>query len=393
MNPLRILLCHNYYQLSGGEDRCYEDEGRLLEKHGHQVFRYECNNDHISGVYQITTAVNALWNRKTVKQIRALIRQHNIDIVHCTNLFPVISPSLYYAAKREKVPVIQSLHNYRLFCANSFFLRDGKVCEDCASKRFAWPAIQHACYRGSTTGSAVVAGMQALHHGIGSWRKKVSMFIALTEFARQKFIQYGLPAERLVIKPNFIDPLPSPGTGEGNYALFVGRLSSEKGIDLLLSAWQDERCSLPLHIVGDGPLREQVLAAAKTNPRIRFRDAMPPAQVLQEMSQARFLIVPSVWYEGLPRTIVESLAVGTPVLAADIGSLTDLVRENGGGQRFIAGDVATLSNSAAQLCTDDAKITQMRVDARHEFLKRYTADANYQTLHSIYRSALSKSDE
>lgn len=145
--------------------------------------------------------------------------------------------------------------------------------------------------------------------------------------------------------------------------------------------------------MGDGPLREQVLAAAKTNPRIRFRDAMPPAQVLQEMSQARFLIVPSVWYEGLPRTIVESLAVGTPVLAADIGSLTDLVRENGGGQRFIAGDVATLSNSAAQLCTDDAKITQMRVDARHEFLKRYTADANYQTLHSIYRSALSKSDE
>lgn len=386
---MRVLLCHNYYQLAGGEDRCFEDEGRLLEQHGHQVFRYQRDNDHITGLkQQLTTASNAIWNRQTVRDIRQLIRKHQIELVHCTNLFPVISPSLYYAASREQIPVVQSLHNYRLLCANSYFLRDGKVCEDCASKRFALPAIQHRCYRDSRIGSMVVATMQAVHHGIGSWQKKVTLFIALTEFARQKFIQYGLPAERIALKPNFVDPIPACGQGEGGFALFVGRLSPEKGIDLLLEAWQDPRCSRPLHIVGDGPLREQVVAAAQQNDRILYCGPLPPDQVLGKMAQASFLVIPSIWYEGLPRTIVESLAVGTPILAADIGSLTDLARPGAGGLKFEAGNVSALRDAAGFLCQSASLLEQMRVEARDEFLNRYTADANYETLLAIYQRAL-----
>jgi glycosyltransferase involved in cell wall biosynthesis len=386
---MRILLCHNYYQLAGGEDRCFEDEGRLLEQHGHQVIRYQRDNDHIAGLkQQLTTAANAIWNRQTVRDIRQLIRANEIELVHCTNLFPVISPALYYAASRERVPVVQSLHNYRLFCANSYFLREGKVCEDCAAKRFAWPAIQHRCYRDSRVGSAVVATMQAVHHGIGSWQKKVSLFIALTEFARNKFIQYGLPADRIALKPNFVDPIPDCGAGEGGFALFVGRLSPEKGIDLLLRAWQDPRCTRPLHIVGDGPLRDQVLAAAQGNERIVYCGSLPPDQVLGKMSQAGFLVIPSIWYEGLPRTIVESLAVGTPILAADIGSLTDLARPGAGGMKFKAGDLDALRDAAAFLCQSASMLEQMRHEARQEFLSRYTAAANYQTLLAIYQRAL-----
>lgn len=385
---MRLLLCHNYYKLAGGEDRCFEDESALLKSMGHNVVCYTKRNDHITGLQQLKTATQAIWNRQTVREIRALIRQHQIQLVHCTNSFPVISPSLYFACRKERVPVIQSLQNYRLFCSNSYFLRDGKVCEQCVGKNFPWPAIQHGCYRDSRIGSAVVSSMQAIHHRLGSWSKRVDRFIAVTNFARQKYIECGLPADRISIKPNFIDPLPPLGTGASNRALFVGRLSPEKGIDLLLKAWADPSCSLAIDFVGDGPLQENVINAAKTNPKIQYLGSKTPAQVLDIMSEARFIIVPSVWYEGLPRTIVESLGVGTPVLAAEIGGLTELVRPGAGGMRFTAGDSSSLAKGAAALCSNNSLISQMRVDARKEFLDRYTAEANYKMLLDIYEQTV-----
>jgi glycosyltransferase involved in cell wall biosynthesis len=298
---MRILLCHNYYKLAGGEDRCFEDESAMLKSRGHEVVCYTKRNDAISGIQQLNTAAQAIWNRQTVRDIRLLIRQHQIELVHCTNSFPVISPSLYYACRKEGVPVIQSLQNYRLFCSNSYFLRDGKVCEQCVGKAFPWPAVQHGCYRDSRLGSTIVATMQAIHHGIGSWSKRVDRFIAVTQFARQKYIECGLPGDRISIKPNFIDPVPPMGTG-GNAALFVGRFSPEKGIDLLLDAWSDPRCHLPLHFVGDGPLKDRVIKAMETNPKIKYLGSHAPDKVLDIMSNSRFIIVPSIWYEGLPRT-------------------------------------------------------------------------------------------
>lgn len=387
---MRLLLCHNYYKLAGGEDRCFEDEATMLREHGHQVHCYTKRNDHISGLEQIKTASQALWNRTTIREVRALIREHKIELVHCTNSFPLISPSLYYACHRERIPVVQSLQNYRLFCSNSYFLRDGKVCEKCVGKIFPWPAIQHACYRDNHVGSAVVASMQWIHHRMGTWTKHVDRFLTVTQFAKSKYIECGLPDERISIKPNFIDPVPDVGTGANNCVLFVGRLSPEKGIQLLIEAWNDPRCTLELHFLGDGPLKDLVAKASQVNPRIKYLGSRPPTEVLGIMASARFLVVPSVWYEGLPRTIVESLAVGTPILAAEIGGLTELVRPGAGGMRFEVGSAKALADAAAELCVDDQLIQRMRCEAREEFISRYTAPKNYKMLIEIYQQTIAE---
>lgn len=391
---MRILFCHNYYQKPGGEDRCFEDEAALLESHGHTVVRYQRDNDHIKGIHSIATAGLAIWNRTTIREIRQIIRDQQIDLVHCMNAFPVISPSLYYACHRENIPVVQTLANYRLFCAGAYFMRDQKVCEDCIGKIFPWPAIAHGCYRESRTASTAVTALQVIHRLIGTWSKRVTRYIALTEFGREKFIQCGLPAERIAVKPNFVDPIPAVGSGEGDdaghYALFVGRLSPEKGVELMLEAWQDPACSLPLMIVGDGPLADSVRQAAANNPRIRFIGQQPPEAILGIMAAARFLVFPSVWYEGLPRTIVESLAVGTPILAADIGAMTEIVTEGAGGLRFPVGDLNALRAAAIRLCQNPELTQQMRSQARAEFLAKYTADENYRIMINIYNDAIAE---
>lgn len=381
---MRILLCHNYYQQAGGEDSCFAEEGTLLERHGHDVFRYIRDNDHIQGFKSLVAAGQTLWNARTYREIRKQIRQDRIELVHCTNTFPIISPSIYYACNREKVPVVQSLHNYRLMCANAYFLRDGKVCESCLGRSFAWPAVQHACYRESRLASLAVATMQAVHHRLGSWRDRVDHFIALTNFARDKFVQAGLPAERITVKPNFVDPRPAAGRGGGGYALFVGRLSSEKGIEVLLQAWEQAACSLPLRIVGGGPLQTMVEQAAEQNPRIQYLGFQPPDEVYRQMQTAEFLVVPSIWYEGLPRTIVEAYAVGTPVVASDLGPMVDLVREGCGGWRFAASDAGALVDVVARLVQQPALAAAERGMALGEFESRFSADANYQQLIEIY---------
>lgn len=384
---MRILLCHNYYQQPGGEDRCFEDEAALLEGRGHQVFRYEKNNDHIRGWRSVTAAGTAIWNRKTYAEVRALVRKHHIDILHGTNVFPVISPSIYYAASAEGIPVVQALQNYRLFCANAYFLRDGKVCEKCLGKRVAIPAIRHGCYRDSYLGSAAVVAMQAFHNALGSWQTKIDQYIVPTEFAKRKFVEGGLPGEKISVKPNFVDPDPGIGDGSGDYALFVGRLSEEKGLGNLLTAWENPKCNLPLHVVGDGPMLEMVKRAAEQNKKVHYCGFKSPAEVFEKMKLARFVVVPSLWYEGLPRTIVESFSVGTPVLATNLGPLAEVVHPDAGGLRFDYGSVESLTEQAGFLCNQPAEATRMRSLARQEFETRFSPEANYRSLMQIYAEA------
>lgn len=384
---MRLLLCHNYYQQAGGEDACFADEGALLEQHGHTVFRYEKNNDDIKGVQAVATAAHAIWNYQTYRDIRRLIRKHQIDLVHCTNTFPVISPSVYYACNRERVPVVQSLHNYRLACANAYLLRDGRVCEDCLGRTFGISAVRHGCYRESRLASLAVVALQTVHSLAATWQNRVDQFIALTDFGRDLFVRHGLAKDRLFVKPNFVDPIPEPGSGAGNYALFVGRLSPEKGIDLLLEAWRDERTRLPLRIVGDGPMIDAVTSAAESNRLIQVMGKLSPSDVRAQMQGARFLVVPSLWYEGLPRTIVESLAVGTPVVASHLGPLADLVRPEGGGVPFQTGKVDALVNAVNRLAASHEVSSALRTLARAEFELKYTADVNYKLLMEVYAKA------
>ncbi len=389
---LKILLCHNYYQQPGGEDQCFLSEGALLESEGHDVVRYTRHNDDIKDMRQIQVAGKTIWNRQTYLQIRELIRREQPAIVHCTNIFPLISPAVYYAAAKEGVPVVQSLHNYRLMCANAYFLRDGKTCEKCVGKIFAWPAVTHACYKQSFAGSAAVAGAFAVHRVLRTFQRRVDVFVALTEFARGKFVEGGIPAEKLVVNPNFLSISSSPGTGAGGYAVYVGRLSPEKGIDILLEAWSQLGQSLKLKIVGDGPLADQVRAAGQRDDRIEWMGYQSPKRVLELLSDAACLIIPSIWYEGLPRTIVEAFAVGTPVIASRIGSLTDLISDGQNGFHFESGNAEDLKRAIELFFSEQTDQTRFRKAARTTFDQQFTASAAYRNLMTTYAKAAGKTN-
>lgn len=390
----KILLCHNVYQQAGGEDQSFEQEARLLESRGHEVVRFSVHNDVIDSMSHLQVARRAVWNSEAYAELRTLIRDQRPDVMHCTNTFPLISPAAYYAARKEGVPVVQSLRNYRLLCPAAFLLRDQRVCEDCLGKSIPWPAVLHGCYRGSRLGSAAVSTMLSVHRMIKTWTKAIDRYFALTEFSRQKFIEGGLPAERIAVKPNFIDPDPRRGSGSGGYALFVGRLSTEKGVDTLLEAWTRLNRAVPLEIIGDGPLAEQVREAAARQANITWHGKLASQETVERIGAAACLVMPSIWYECFPRTILEALAKGTPVVASRIGSMIELVTEGVTGAHFEAGNASELAATVERLFANPESLTAMRPAARQEFVENYTAESNYETLIDIYRQArdLSRAD-
>ncbi len=386
---LKFLLLHNYYQQAGGEDQVFADETQLLEARGHEVVRYTVHNDRIQGMGKLQIAQRTIWNQEIYRELRSLIRRERPVLMHCANTFPLVSPAAYYAAHAEGAAVVQTLHNYRLLCPNALFLRDGNVCEACQGKLFPWPAIKYRCYRNNRMASATVASMLATHRLAGTWKKKVDHYIALTDFARQKFIEGGFPAERLTVKSNFISPDTGPGRGEGNYAVFVGRLSTEKGVDSLLAAWNQTELPWPLKIIGDGPLAEQVRGAAAVNPQIEWLGKRNFAQVQEIIGEATCLISPSVCYEAaLPRTILEAFCQGTPVVASRVGAVSALVAEGTTGITFEPGNGAALASAVSRFLDHPDRFPSMRDAARREYESRYTEDRNYELLMGVYASAL-----
>jgi glycosyltransferase involved in cell wall biosynthesis len=382
---MRILSLHNRYQLPGGEDVVVSMERELLEANGHCVELFEVNNDHITtSIEKAKSAVNSIYSISSKTQILQRIASFKPDIVHVHNFFPLLSPSVYYACRETAVPVIQTLHNYRLLCLNSYFFREGKVCEDCLGKSFAWPGVVHSCYRDSKTGSAVIGAMQSVHRTLQTWNKVVDVYITVTEFARQKYIQGNLPASKLVVKPNFIYPDPKVGKGQGNYALFVGRLSPEKGLETLLKAWEKLAEKIPLKIVGDGPLANMVASTAQRFKGVEWLGRLPKEEVLKLMKDAQALIFPSLWYEGFPLVIVEAYAVGLPVIASNLGSQSSLVEHGRTGLHFRPGDPEDLVAQVEWALTHPAALAHIRRETRAEFEAKYTAEKNYQMLMDIY---------
>lgn len=363
-------------------------EKDLLEANGNSVALLEVHNDAISTSFsQAMTAFSAIYSPSSKHRILKEIRNFRPDIVHVHNFFPLLSPAVYDACGEAGVPVVQTLHNYRLFCANSFFYRQGKVCEDCMGQIFPWPGVVHACYRESRVGSAVVGAMQTVHRIRGTWRDRVDRYIALTEFARHKFIEGGLPADKISLKPNFLNPDPGMGSASGDYALFVGRLSPEKGLDTLLAAWETLGQQMLLKIVGDGPLASQVQRAANRLPGVEWMGRQPKDRVLGLMKAAEILIFPSLWYEGFPLVIVEAYAVGLPVVASNLGSMSSLVDPHRTGLHFRPGDPHDLIDRVQWTRSHPQQLEPMRQEARAEFESKYTAAHNYQQLMEIYELA------
>ncbi|MBW3599406.1 MAG: glycosyltransferase [Planctomycetes bacterium] len=384
---MKILLCHNHYQQPGGEDQVFQDERWLLESHGHDVIAYTRHNDEIGAKASVRTGLGAVWSRAAYREVRDLLCRRRPDVMHCTNVFPLISPAVYYAARAEGVPVVQSLHNFRLHCVNGFLLRDGAPCEACVGRAVAWRGVMHGCYRDSRAASAVVAATQSIHGMLGTWRRRINLYVAVSRFAREKFIAAGMPAEKIVAKPNFVHPDDGPGDGGGGYVAFVGRLSPEKGIGVLLEAWSKITSPLRLKIVGDGPRRSEVENAARRNPRIEALGRRPLPEVLDIVGGARLLVMPSIWYETFGRTVVEGFAKGTPALVSRLGAMRELVEEGRTGMCFEPGNAADLAAKVMELDSDEDRLQQMRRECRSQFESKYTAEANYRQLIAIYERA------
>jgi len=382
---MRILSVHNKYQIRGGEDESRESEERLLRDRGHQVEVYEESNDHLAAIGAAQVAIKTVWSSEAYEIVRQRLKTTKHDLIHVQNFFPLISPSVYYAARAEGVPVVQTLRNYRLLCPNALFFRDGQVCEDCLGKPVPYPGVLHGCYRESRIASGGVTTMITVHRALNTWNEMVDTYIALTEFARQKFIQGGLPAEKIVVKPNFVSPDPGVGAGRGGYALYVGRLSVEKGLDTLLAAWEQLENPIPLKIVGEGPLADRVIEATKRMPQVEWLGRKPMPEVHALMGEAMFLIFPSKWYETFGRVAVEAFAKGTPVIAANIGAIAEVVDAGRTGLHYQPGDAADLAAKVEWALANPAELAQMRLAARAEFEAKYTAEKNYNQLIEIYQ--------
>lgn len=389
---MRILCLHNYYQQPGGEDQVFAAESALLTEKGHHVVRYIKENNQIASMGRFSLTQVTLWNSAVYRELRALIRQERPQVVHLHNTFPLISPSAYYAAKAAGLPVVQTLHNYRLLCPNALFFRDGHVCEECRSRVVPWPSVLHACYRASWVTSSGVAVMITLHRLLRTWTRNVDTYIALTNFARRKFIAGGIPADKVVVKPNFLHPDPGAEEEKGKFALFVGRLSVEKGIGTLLRAWTQVR-NVPLRIVGDGPLMNQTQHFCREHrlDNVHILGRQSHEGVLELIKQARLLIFPSECYESFPTVIIESFACGTPVVASRVGAASEIVEDGRTGIHFTAGSSTDLAAKVEWSWNHLETVEEMGQRARQEFEQRYTAVQNYHALMRIYRSAMGHS--
>lgn len=383
-----ILQVHNEYRQPGGEDRVVEAEAALLRRLGHQVLQYRVSNrsigDHTSG-YLVGTAV---WNHARYLELRDLIRRGQPQVVHVHNTLPLVSPAVYYAAKAEGVAVVQTLHNYRPACGSGVLFRQGQYCGRCLGRRIPWPLVVHRCYRGSRAASTAVGVIHGVHNVVGTWKKKVDLYIALAESSRRAFTEAGLPSERIRVKPNFVHPDPGVSEGRSDLGLFVGRLSPEKGLRTLLAAHRQMKEKTLTVIVGDGPMSNTVTAAAREIPGLQSVGFQQPEVAMGLMGRALFVVVPSVWHETFGLVVVESFAKGTPVIASNIGSLADLVEHGRTGLHFRAGDAGDLARWMEWARAHPDELVRMGRGARAEFEAKYTAERNYQILIDIYREGI-----
>jgi glycosyltransferase involved in cell wall biosynthesis len=393
MRSLKILLVHNRYLIGGGERQIFEAESNLLRDYGHQVETYTEDNQRVAELGHVRTAARTIWSTETYQQIRGKLSQNRFDIVHVHNFFPLISPSIYYAARAENIPVVQTINNFRLMCLNGFLFRDGTICENCVGRSIPWPGIRHACYRDSRGGSATVAAMLSFHRAIGTWNRMVNTYIANTEFIRQKLIESGLPGNKIAIKQNFITQDPGQGNGQGEFALFVGRLSPEKGIDVLLAVWQMMGETIPLKIVGDGPLYNTVTSAAASLPSVDYMGRLDNDRVLDLMREAKFLVFPSLWYENFPVTIIEAYAAGLPVLVSNLGNVASLIEDGQTGLYFKSGDAADLIEKVKWMVQHPEACERMGSAARSAYEQHYTPSQNYRLLRAIYEDTLTNSQK
>ncbi len=389
---MKILLAHTYYQKPGGEDTVFAQEVDLLRDAGHEVVTYVRTNEEIANYGFVDKALlfpRTVWSSHSRTEFGTVLDRERPDIAHFHNTFIVMSPSVYAACKQRNIPVVQTLHNFRLSCPAATFFRDGSPCQECSTKS-VWHAVRHKCYRQSRIATAAVASMIAFNRMRHTWSNDVDCFIALSEFARETLCDTAISPEKVFVKPNFLAPDPGPRRHHEGYAVFVGRLVIEKGVWALMAAWQSLNGSLPLRVIGSGPEQQFLERYCQTQnvKNVEFLGQMPRSQVLEQIRAARCLIFPSQYFENFPMTIVEAYANGVPVIASDIGSVAEIVHDGITGVTFAPGNAAELASRMEWAISNPDLLEEMGRRARAEYEVKYTAKRNYEMLMNIYQHAL-----
>ena len=379
------MQIHNAYQHSGGEDTVVENEKLLLESYGNDVTTLLVSNDTIKSTWKkMQAGFNVVYSKSSKDMVKCELDKFEPDIVHVHNFFPLLTPSIYDACYDAGIPVVQTLHNYRTICPGALLMREGAVCEECLDGS-PYRSVIHGCYRDSRLATLAVARLVDYHKKAGTWLTKVDRFIALTSFAKEKFIQAGFPAEKIVIKPNFYPgEVPSDNSEERNGFLFVGRLSEEKGVRTLLNAWKD--ISAPLTVAGEGPLLKLVKGA--NHPRISVLGQRSFEDVADEMKKALMLILPSECYETFGSVIVEAFANKLPVIVSKMGAMEELVEDGVTGLHFRPKDPEDLLLKVQWAMINPEKVGAMGERAFKLFKEKYTREVNYSELMGIYKTVI-----
>lgn len=389
---MKVLLIHNYYRsgIPSGENAVVDSEIGMLRAHGHEVEVFSRCNDSIRAVPVLGAAwsmISMIANPFALVALRRRVSEFKPDIVHVHNLFPLISPLALLAVGR--IPCVMTLHNYRLFCAGETVCRGGRPCTICLEARSVRGALRHKCYRNSCLATIPLAVSIALYRALGFWRRRISRFVALTEFQREMVVKAGLAAEKVIVKPNHYlcrGETVVPWNERADRVVFIGRVSPEKGCGVLIDAWNRLGSDAPeLVVLGDGTDLESCKCACRSS-QVEFKGAVDHDMVLNMVAGSKLLIVPSLCYEGLPTTILEAFSTGTPVLVSDLGAMPAMAGD--AGRVFEAGSSESLVAAFKEIWKDDANLGQMGIKARERYLQSYTAEVNYRNQLDLYNKVL-----
>ena len=382
---MKILIVHNKYKIAGGEDIQTEEEISLLKQNGVDVHSFYVSNDAVDDIPNVRLAYNTVWSEKYYKILLEKIQKEKFDIVHVQNFFPLLSPSIFYAAKKAGAKVIMTTHNYRLICPNALMFIENKICNDCIGKTIPYPALFKKCYRDDFSATAATVAMLSFHNIVNTWKKKVDGFICISNFVKEQLILGGFNERQLHVKYNFVSPNLTPNFEPEDYYIFVGRTSNQKGIDLLLNTFQ--LIQKKIIIIGEGPLDSRVKEFARKNHNIQFLGKLSLEETYKWIAKAKALVFPSHSNEPFGRTIAEAFAHGTPVIGSSLGGITELVKEGVNGFLFDPlqkTDLVYAINKFEETEDKDA----LRRRAYTSYLDNFTPTINYKRIIGIYNQIL-----
>jgi glycosyltransferase involved in cell wall biosynthesis len=392
---MRILLVHNRYRSGApsGENRVVDQEGAALEAQGHEVLRFGRSSDEIEQwplAKKALLPARTIWSRETSRDLKAALREHRPEVVHVHNTFPLLSAAVLYACRDARVPVVATIHNYRLMCANGTFFRDGAVCHDCAHGLPA-RAVLHGCYRGSAAATAPVALAMGVHRQ--AWRSLISAYVFISASQRDLLQGFDLSPDRVFVRYNLIPGRGRPGAARTPTVVYAGRLDEPKGARLLMAGWDRYRAmsaepGLNLVIVGGGPLGDEMAAWASTRPSVELKGQVSSGQVAEIIARARAVLLPSVWEETFGLVAIEAMSAGVPPIAAGHGSFIELITPGVDGMLFTPGDPAALGSAVADVERYPEQYEAYGDQARKTYEQRFDPQRSVEELLGIYQFAI-----